>query len=992
MRQVLLTLLIAIAGVIGAWAQEVPQLINVMNRQTISLNGDWHYIVDVQEEGYYDYRMNPTRWGFFNNAKPQRPEDLIEYDFDAAPTMKVPGDWNTQDGQLFFYEGTVWFHRYFDYQPQGNRRALLYFGAVNYECHVYVNGKKAGHHEGGFTPFNLDVTDLLHQGRNFVVVKVDNKRKASAVPTQIFDWWNYGGITRDVLLVSVAPTYIENYTLQLNKTVKGKKRFLDFSLQLNHKEAGREVTLTIPKLKLKQKLITDASGCIHTQLSINKSKLSLWSPANPKLYRVEIEMGSETISDEIGFRTIETRGKQILLNGEPIFLKGICLHEEKPNGGGRANSSEDAHTLLTWAEELGCNFVRLAHYPHNENMVREAERMGILVWSEIPCYWTIDWKNQATYQNAQQQLTDMIQRDHNRANVIIWSIANETPHSAERDAFLGRLARYARSQDSTRLISMAMEVTGASDYVNRLHDNMNQYVDVVSFNQYVGWYRDVNDAPKMKWEIPYEKPVIVSEFGGGAKYGLHGAKNQRWTEEFQENLYRENLAMLEKIDGLAGTTPWILKDFRSPRRVLTGIQDYYNMKGLVSDKGERKKAWYILKEWYASNRSSNVNDKNLFASLLDKSQTEVDARIDSLWAHFFTPGDLSRYEADGEKTVYYEVGDSMAFILDTGSNDVRTEGMSYGMMISVQLNKRTEFDKLWRWAKTYMAYPKDGPWDGYFCWQCGLDGTQIGTSNASDGEIYFVTALFLAAEKWGEPRYADEANEILRKVSSKDGPKTGVYNLFDDSTRLVTFVPNEDVHWYSDPSYCLPAFLDLWAVKADANNDFWREAADKARWLLNASQDSVTGLFPDYCLFDGNPYRRPQFAYNTDRYQYDAIRCAMNVGMDYYLTGKAKDNQRVMMRRLLQFFKNDGFQHGQFNLDGSEPTDGYTEGMAGANAVGAFALADSENAEDLTLAREYVQRLWDVQPPTGKWRYYVGMVYFLSILHVSGHFSMQLSK
>ena len=544
--------------------------------------------------------MNPIDWGFMRNAKPQRPEDLIEYDFDAAPTMRVPGDWNTQDEQLFFYEGTVWFQRYFDIvNSKSSNRKLLYFGAVNYDCHVYVNGRKAGHHVGGFTPFNFDVTDLLHEGQNCVIVKVDNKRSASAVPTQIFDWWNYGGITRDVLLVSVPETYIENYSLQLDKTTKGKKRFIDFALSLNRKDAGCEVTLSIPELKIRRTLKTDTEGCINTKLPTQPAQIvDLWSPANPKLYRVEIVMNGDTISDEIGFRTIEARGKQILLNGEPVFLKGICLHEEKPNGGGRANSVDDARTLLTWAKELGCNFVRLAHYPHNEYMVREAERMGIMVWSEIPCYWTIDWKNEATYQNARQQLTDMIGRDRNRANIIIWSIANETPHSPERDAFLGRLARFAHSQDSTRLISMAMEVTGASNYVNRLQDNMHELVDVVSFNQYVGWYRDVNDAPKMRWEIPYDKPVIVSEFGGGAKYGLHGPKNQRWTEEFQENLYRENLAMLDKIEGLAGTTPWILKDFRSPRRVLTGIQDYYNRKGLVSDHGERKMAWYVLRDWY----------------------------------------------------------------------------------------------------------------------------------------------------------------------------------------------------------------------------------------------------------------------------------------------------------------------------------------------------------------------------------------------------------
>ena len=573
---------------------------NVMGRQTMSLNGAWNYIVDVQEEGYYDYRMNPTRWGFFVNAKPQRPEDLIEYDFDKAETMQVPGDWNTQDERLFFYEGTVWLKKSFEFHPQEGRRTLIYFGAANYDTHVWVNGKKAGHHIGGFTAFNFDVTELLKDGENVVIVKVDNKRHAEDVPTQIFDWWNYGGITRDVYLVNVASSYIENYKLELSKTPAKKKkhRLIHFTAKLNQAEGGQSVTLRIPELKVEKTFTTDDNGTINCQLSIVNCQL--WSPSNPKLYQVEILHGEDTITDEIGFRTIEARGKQILLNGQSIFLKGISLHEEKPYGGGRANSTEDARTLLSWAKELGCNFVRLAHYPHNEYTVREAERMGIMVWSEIPCYWTIAWTNPKTYANAEQQLSDMIERDQNRANVIIWSIANETPHSAQRDNFLSRLAKHARELDNSRLISMAMEVTGASNYHNKLQDNMSQYVDIVSFNQYIGWYRDVNDAPKMTWEIPYDKPVIVSEFGGGAKYGLHGNKNQRWTEEFQENLYLENTAMLDKIEGLAGTTPWILKDFRSPRRVLTGIQDYYNRKGLFSDKGEKKKAFYVLRDWYST--------------------------------------------------------------------------------------------------------------------------------------------------------------------------------------------------------------------------------------------------------------------------------------------------------------------------------------------------------------------------------------------------------
>ena len=595
MMKTLLTILMLMAGAMlpQAWAGEkLPLIQNVNAYETMLLNGEWNYIVDVQEEGYYDYRMKPMQWGFFLNAKPQKPEDLIEYDFDKSPTMRIPGDWNTQDERLFFYEGTVWFKKSFQAVPMQECRTLLYFGAVNYHCHVWVNGKKAGEHIGGFTPFNFDISDLLIEGENTVIVKVDNKRHAEDVPTQIFDWWNYGGITRDVMLVKVLPVYLEDYNLQLT-SLEGRQ--LAFSVKLNKAEADHTVTLNIPELKLKKTIKTTADGTASINM---KAKPQLWCPENPKRYQVEITLDNSMIADSIGFRMIETRGKQILLNGKPIFLKGISIHEEKPNGGGRANSTEDAHTLLSWAKELGCNFVRLAHYPHNEYMVREAERMGIMVWSEIPCYWTIDWKNTKTFENAKQQLSDMIRRDHNRANVIIWSIANETPHSAERDAFLSGLAKHARSLDNTRLISMAMEVTGAANYVNRLNDNMNEYVDVVSFNQYIGWYRDVNDAPKMTWEIPYNKPVIISEFGGGAKYGYHGAKNQRWTEEFQENLYRENTAMLDKIEGLAGTTPWILKDFRSPRRVLPDIQDYYNRKGLFSDKGEKKLAFYVLKQWY----------------------------------------------------------------------------------------------------------------------------------------------------------------------------------------------------------------------------------------------------------------------------------------------------------------------------------------------------------------------------------------------------------
>lgn len=368
MKKLLTTLLLAASGVLAASAanEPLPLIQNVQAYESCSLNGDWNYIVDVQEEGYYDYRMNPMRNGFFINAKPKKPEDLIEYDFDKSPTMQIPSDWNTQDERLFFYEGTVWFKKSFQAVPMTECRTLLYFGAVNYDCHVWVNGKKAGHHVGGFTAFNFDISNLLIKGENTIVVKVDNKRHAEDVPTQIFDWWNYGGITRDVLLVHLPHTYIENYKLQLMPAEnKAKQRQIRFSACLNQAKPGLTLTVNIPELKLKQTFTTDDEGKVKGMLTVSSKKICLWSPDNPKRYDVRISldapmhhtMVSDFVADSIGFRTIETRGKQLLLNGQPIFLRGVSIHEEKANGGGRANSTDDAHTLLSWAKELGCNFV-----------------------------------------------------------------------------------------------------------------------------------------------------------------------------------------------------------------------------------------------------------------------------------------------------------------------------------------------------------------------------------------------------------------------------------------------------------------------------------------------------------------------------------------------------------------------------------------------------------------------------------------------------------
>ncbi len=575
-------------------AQEVPLLTNIYGRAYQTLNGKWNYVIDPLENGYYDYRLMPfEKNGFFENKKASSPQDLVEYNLDTSPIMDIPSDWNSKDEKLYVYEGTVWFKRDFEVTRKPGVRYILYFGAINYESKVWVNGKKAGEHTGGYTPFNFDVTDLLEDGANFVVVKIDNKRSKDGVPTVNMDWWNYGGITRDVMFAEVPETYIEDYLVQLDKENRGN---ITGWVKLNSALEGETVTVEIPELKIKKQLTTGKDGKAFFE---TKAKPVLWSPENPKLYDVVVTRDGEQISDRIGFRTIETRGPEVLLNGKRTFLRGISIHEEAPFREGRAWSVEDARILLTWAKEMGCNYVRLAHYPHNELMVREAEKMGLMVWSEIPVYWTISWENPETYVNAERQLHDMIYRDKNRCAVVIWSIANETPHGEARDNFLRNLSIYARQMDNTRLISMAMEVTAAKNYVNRLEDNMNEYVDIVSFNQYVGWYRaSVEECKLMKWEIPYNKPVVISEFGGSALQGFHGDKTERFTEEYQEELYRENLKMLDQIEQLAGLSPWILMDFKSPRRQLPGIQDFYNRKGVISKWGIKKKAFYVMRDFY----------------------------------------------------------------------------------------------------------------------------------------------------------------------------------------------------------------------------------------------------------------------------------------------------------------------------------------------------------------------------------------------------------
>jgi len=569
-----------------ALSQTAPvQIGNIAGRATTSLNGAWHAIVDPYDTGF-NYR-------FFEDAKPRDARDLVEYSFDASPVLSVPGDWNTQRESLMFYEGTVWYKCAFAYRHRAHTRTFVHLSAVATRAAVYLNGAKIGEHEGAYTPFDIEVSGTLRDGDNTLIVAANNRRSKEAVPALNTDWWNYGGITRDVQLVEVPEAFIEDYSVQL---AKGSGDEIAGWVQLNGSAPATQVTIEVPDANIRQSATTDDTGLAAFRFS---AKLDKWSPASPKLYKVIVATASDSVTDNIGFRTIETRGHLILLNGTPIWLRGISIHEEAPYRGGRAFSADDDRTLLQWAKDLGCNYVRLAHYPHNEGMTRLADSMGLMVWSEIPVYWDTDWTNPATYANAEQQLRANIARDHNRASVVLWSVSNETPIKPERTEFLGRLIATARQLDSTRLLTSAMNRTSNSGATRTLDDPLGASLDVIGLNEYLGWYEGKpEDAASIEWKLAWDKPLVVSEFGGGAPYGNHGDREVRWTEEYQQWVFETQLAMLRKIPQLAGMSPWLLMDFRSPRRLIPGVQDYHNRKGLLSDRGEKKKAFYTLQEFY----------------------------------------------------------------------------------------------------------------------------------------------------------------------------------------------------------------------------------------------------------------------------------------------------------------------------------------------------------------------------------------------------------
>jgi beta-glucuronidase len=565
-------------------------MITISARKCTSLNGKWKVIIDPIDIG--NWRQ------IWREKKPERKTDFIEYSFEGGPELNVPGDYNTQKPELTYFEGTVWYKKTFMHSSNKNKKFFLHFGAVNYLADVYLNGNLLGKHEGGFTPFQFEITDVVRKGENTIIVRVNNQRLKDGIPGLGYDWFNYGGITRDVNLVETDISFIEDYFIQLKK--HSPNEILGW-IKLNGNILSQKVSIKIPEIGVDFTTKSNNEGLAEVKFS---SKFKLWSPENPKLYKVIVQSETDTVVDNIGFRSIETSGTKIVLNGKPVFLKGINIHEENPLRTAKAFSESDALVLLTWAKELGCNFVRLAHYPHSEYMVKLAEKMGLMVWDEIPVYQHIEFSTPGVLGKINLMLSEMIRRDKNRCGVVIWSLSNETYDSTpNRNNALINLSNKCKLLDSTRLITSVICTQGYENNTFNVWDTLYRHFDIMSINEYLGWYLPWQGNPKeVKWKLVCnDKPIIISEFGGEALYGSnYGPKDEAasWSEEYQEQIYKDQIDMFSTIPNLSGVCPWILADFRSLGRMQPVYQKGWNRKGLLSDRGDKKKAWYIMKTYY----------------------------------------------------------------------------------------------------------------------------------------------------------------------------------------------------------------------------------------------------------------------------------------------------------------------------------------------------------------------------------------------------------
>jgi beta-glucuronidase len=568
----------------------------------ISLNGNWFCEVDKEDIGKNE---NWFKYEVFGTKNPILSE------------IKIPMSFNILKGYENF-EGIFWHYFTFDFdQIIKDKDIFIEFEGSNYFTKVWLNGKFLGESEGGFLPFRFKLENqaILKEKSNFLAVRVDNIRRKDGIPSLFFDWFNWGGIYRDVNLVILKRNRLEN--VRIKTLLPSSKKAL---IQISYKIKGSlNFNWTIIEPNEKNKNIPIISGIKPNQnfIEITLINPKLWSPESPKLYKLifkSIDNGKNKeilFETKFGIRQIETKGIHLYLNKQRIKIKGASLHEEyMPYG--RTIPYEKREEDLKYMKSLGFNALRTAHYSHDEKLIFAADKLGLLILEEIPVWGFCDFSNPKTFRLAAKMLRKLINRDFNHPSVIWWSVGNEVPiQQPHCSRFMTRLMDWVRMQDNTRLTTY-VSYKFFIDFIQRK-------ADIAAVNVYLGWYyarvNQLNLMVDAMRSLSPQKPWIFTEFGAGAKYGFRkGWKKQiKFSEEKQVHIIEHTIRTLNSKNYVAGWFIWIYRDFRSLVRT-NQFQQGYNRKGIVSEKDEKKLITKIIPKIIHEKRK--VRNLSLLGSLL----------------------------------------------------------------------------------------------------------------------------------------------------------------------------------------------------------------------------------------------------------------------------------------------------------------------------------------------------------------------------------------
>lgn len=533
----------------------------------ISLSGKWRGRQDRNRTG------ERLGWHLAENSAP---------DSGGWEEFDIPCSWNL-DRRFERYEGFFWYAVDFPLPAGGARRDIaIKFLAVNYSCRAWVNGSEIGTHEGGFLPFEFEIPGDILEADNRLVVQIDNLRSPRRVPGLVFDWFNYGGIVRDVELLSrCAHRFV---SVQVSSKLMSRDRAAitieyaqkcAFPFSWNILHDGKSVASGVAERAGGGNILID----LHAALP--------WSPESPELYRLELTPVhgeyADGYSTRFGIREITAVGAKIILNGKPLLLRGVSLHEELPPYG-RTIPREQRFKDVADIKRLGFNALRTAHYAHDEALVDAADEAGLLVFEEIPVYWELDYSSPEVQATAESMLRDMISRDFNHPSVILWSVGNEVPvENPHCEALMLKLMSIARRLDPTRLVT----------YVSSrfLTDTTRRESDICCVNCYVGWYfgdeKHLAGLMEMTRDTAPDKPWIMTEFGACARRGFRSRTKEKYSEDRQAEFISHYIRTLNGMDWISGWFIWIYRDFRSPIRNHR-YQSGFNRKGIVDEKNAPK--------------------------------------------------------------------------------------------------------------------------------------------------------------------------------------------------------------------------------------------------------------------------------------------------------------------------------------------------------------------------------------------------------------------